>query len=448
MAKRLRVLSINFQFKTQGVDFAPSLDTTKALFDFDVVLLRPHSLAGFMSGHVSKRGAEWWLDRGSDFTNAGTVVRGKMNDIAPLLQKGGLFVIVLDTLEVYKWDPYAYSIARQEEIETLTNYDFLGQGFYQCVHNGSGSGITYTDASDPFARVLQHSNVRWSAYLDSSLTEHLNAIRFFAFNGPGQVVGAIAQIGTGHIVFLPNLQELDEEQFLVACSEYRFSREGTNPPSWVEGIYLVGEKEATEAILEVETEIKQLQDKRTSRIRHRAELLDYKKLLYEKGKTHLEPVVRRALDDLGFNTTPSETIPGSQFEIDGRTTIGSVPGMVEVKGSKNQIPFDEFSKFVPKLLEDFNLAGVQPKGIFVGNGYCEKPPQDRIGETVFSPHVLQAAKTHSIALINSVELYWLVCGVLAKEVTQYEAIRESILSASGYVDLKPFCGARPFPGDK
>jgi hypothetical protein len=63
-----------------------------------------------------------------------------------------------------------------------------------------------------------------------------------------------------------------------------------------------------------------LQNQRQLRSVELEERAAYRKLLYEKGKAQLEPIVLRALDDLDFGTSPSEVI-AEIHEIDGRTTI-------------------------------------------------------------------------------------------------------------------------------
>jgi hypothetical protein len=164
----------------------------------------------------------------------------------------------------------------------------------------------------------------------------------------------------------------------------------------------------------------------------------------EKGKAQLELIVRTALDELGFGTTPSETITGTAFEIDGRTTKGSAPGILEVKGSRKQVSLDEFSPFVTKILADFDAKKFHSKGLLVADGLCETPPKERLGEEVFSSHVLDAAKRHSVALVNSVQLYWAICELLSGKPTDTQAIREAILVADGYVDLRQFFSDSPF----
>ena len=164
----------------------------------------------------------------------------------------------------------------------------------------------------------------------------------------------------------------------------------------------------------------------------------------ENGKTQLEPIVRRALDDLEFGTSPGEVIPGTIHEIDGRTSKGFRAGIVEAKGSKNQIAQSEFSSFVTKILADADVKKKYSKGMFVGNGMCQNEPGKRLGEAVFSPHVLDGAKLNSVALVNSVELYWLCCALLRGDLVDKSKVREAILATNGYVDLKPFSGESPF----
>jgi hypothetical protein len=266
----------------------------------------------------------------------------------------------------------------------------------------------------------------------------------FARNGAGSFVGGVLGPSPGYIVFLPNFLELDEAEFFNACRQYLFAGEEMPAPSWASAVRLPGETEAAERVRSAEREVEQSQGGLKAALADLGSLVNYKKLLFEKGKAHLEPAVRKALDDLGFATTPSEDIPGTSYEIDGRTTEGSSGGILEVKGSKKQISFDEFSPFVIKILADSQQNQRLSKGILVGNGLCLDRPEDRLGTKVFTQHVLDAAKQNSVALINSVELYWLVIRVAEGTLKDCDQIREKILTTSGYVDLRPYCGPSPF----
>jgi hypothetical protein len=436
MPARLEVLSINFPFKASWVAQGPTLATTRALFDFDVVVIRPYLLVGTRPAGRST------IESG-DYSRAHKEVHGKVEDINRLLQQGGLLVVILDEVQDLKFNTGAHSYTGGT-IYTVTNYDFLDEHFFNCVRNGTGSRFEIVNAAEPFSAVLKGSSVQWTAFIGDQPPYPFTDTTFFARNSAGSFIGGQIAAGTGNIVFLPNFKELNEEEFFEACREYRYKREGTPAPDWADRVYLPGALNADSRITEIDERMSEIEEERRDAVRERDQLLAYKKLLYEKGRT-LEPTVLRTLDQLGFATKPGETISGTGFEIDGRTTIGSTPGILEVKGSKKQIALDEFSPFIPKILGDLEATGYASKGILIGNGLCEAPPETRLGENVFSPHVLEAATRQSVALINAVELYCILCGVLSGNITNLEAIREAILTTNGFVSLRQFCRGFPFP---
>jgi hypothetical protein len=438
MPKKLSVISINFPLHDASAVLESTLSTERAFFDFDVLVIRPHTLKHLVSQDPYQRTNPFRIDWES-FNRPRKVVTGKIEDTVRLLENGGILVVILDRLERYEcMTGGRYSSGT---LYTVTNYDFLTDHFFGSVRSGSGAGVQYIDTTDAFSRAMKVSSVRWTAYLCGGLDDPFNSPRIIARNGPSSFVGATVQVGNGWVIFLPNFETLDEEAFFKACDEYKLTRERTQPPAWASAAYLPGEKEANRSISTIEVEISRLEDSRKAALEKRNRLIEFKNLLYEKGKFKLEPIVLRSLNLLGCECSGSEIIAGG-FEIDGRTKVG--PGILEVKGSRSQIGLDEFSSLSTKLMEDFKATGIQSKGILVGNGLCEKPPEDRLGDRVFAPHVLQGARTQSIALINSVELYWIICGLQSTEITDCEPIRGAILAGSGFVDLQRFCGESPF----
>ncbi len=380
IARALRVISIAFPMSTPSVVNESTLATQRALFDFDVVVVRPYRLSR------SSRGR----DDGTDYASAKAEMTNKAADFAHLLDQGGVLVVILDTLDIIQYNSGQYSYT-SGTLYTVTNYDFLDDQIHHKISNGRGDRLTITRPGEPFSAVLRSSEVAWTAFFSGIPAYPLNSLDIFAVNGAGSFIGAISKAFSGHIVFLPNFKHLDEKKFLEACSEYRFGREGTPAPDWVDKVYIPGLADSLAAVRTLNDEINWLQSKRDELLKASNMIASHKKLLLEKGKIQLEPEVRKALDLLGFGTTESEHIPGTNFEIDGRTTVGTRPGILEVKGSKNQIALDEFSPFVVKLLEDFKHKGAMSKGILVGNGLCEEVPNNRLGERVFSPHVLGAS---------------------------------------------------------
>lgn len=439
MARKLRVISINFPFKAPWVVQEPTLATDRALFDFDVAVIRPYLL------DTSKGAGKWEIGH-SDYERYKGTISKKIGDITRLLKQGGLFVVIIDAKQELEFIAGKGGYIGSTKY-TLSNYDFFPPSFYKRLINGRGDRVEIVDHAEPFSSVIKAGVVEWSAYISDNprySTDFFDQIKFFARNGDGSFVGGRLRANDGNIVFLPNFIELNEEKFFETCRKYQFDREGSPPPVWVEHVHLPGAVEANSKISKIEDHMTEQQNQLSEAERELDELLAYKQLLYEKGKTQLEPIVRRALDQLQFGTKPSETIKGTGFEIDGRTTAGSVPGILEIKGSKRQIGLDEYSPFGPKILADLEASDIPSKGILVGNGLCEESPEKRLGETVFSSHVLQAAKTQSVALVNTVELYCVVCEVLSGAISDSETIQESILTTNGFVNLMGFCRNRPF----
>jgi hypothetical protein len=441
--RSLKVISLNFHFRDTTVVCEPGLQTARSLFDFDVVVIRPHSLSPFIQNPTMRiRGYDYLLP--GDYDTLVELVRGRRAELGRLLQQGGVLVIILDSVEVYKFDSHGYGYTQRETVDTVTNYDFLQSFPGHCVFNGGGTNVSFRRQDDPFIRVLKDSDVAWTAYMARTESSPFSAIQVFAENGHGAFVGGKIRTAQGHVIILPSFARLDEDSFLQACGEYRFVGEATPPPDWAEKISVPGEKEIQTKIDSIKEEQRKLEDLLRSEVVRLDDTAKYKKLLFEKGKSHLEPVVRDSLDLLGFRTTPAEIIQGTNFEIDGRTTVGSSPGIIEVKGSKNQIPLDEFSVFPTKIMADLQRSNKLSKGIFVGNGQCTADPRARLGGGVFSAHVRDAAKTQSVVLLNSVELYCLVFNLLAGDSADPQKVQESILNTSGYIDLKAFCKKLPF----
>jgi hypothetical protein len=442
MKMALPVLSINFPFKDKRIKHFDSLAACTTLSDFDVVVIRPHSIGQFVQHPVHEVRGELWVE-GSDFAKVEAVVTRKCPDMLQFLDGGGILVIILDTIETLQWSPYDAARPHLGEMHKVTNYDFLDKEFGSCVHNGCGNEVCIVDDSNLFSKVIQNSRVQWTAFVDQRPLCPLNNPKIFARNPSDSIVGAILEYSRGHIVLLPNFEQLDEGGFLAACTEYVHDDEGSEPPPWLPSVHLPGEGEINGVITSIQFEIRDLQQERLSQLRQRESLLEYKKLLYEKGRTRLKPVVRKALECLGFEPTPPETIPGSPLQVHGRIKGGPAPGVFEVRGSNRQISREELEEFVQELLADLERTNIHSKGILIGNGFCEDTPTRRLGATVFSAEVLKAAERCSVALVNSVELYCIVCSALSKQLAGLEAIRKKIFETSGYVDLRVFCADLP-----
>jgi len=324
MTKPLKTLSINFRFKNPSVVYEPNLSTDKALFDYDLVVVRPYSYHS--SGPGGHFRVEW-----REYSAIKNDVEGKISDINRLLSQGGLLIVILDVLEVFKCHTGGYTGGT---LYTATNYDFLDMHFFEAVRNGSGDRVN-CDPANAFSKVIKGSSVLWTAFISGQgLPYPFSPSEVFATNGTNAFVGASTEVGAGHVVFLPNFKQLNEELFFEACTEYRYQREGTPPPDWTSSVYLPGVTATEEEIASVEETIRALKEERQQKLIGLDKRLAYKKLLF--------------------------------------------------------------------------------------------------------------AKSNSVALVNSVELYAIVCGILDGNIKDLEPIREKILTTNGYIDLRRFIVKSPF----
>jgi len=258
MEKSLRLVSINFPFLESPVEHLRSLATRKALSDYDVVVIRPHPITWLLKHPVSRVGSECWVE-GSDFAKVEAIVTRTKSGILRLLERGGLLVVILDSIEVLKWNPYATGHSHLAGVHKISNYDFLDEQFHSCVGNGSGKDVRLVDTSTPFSKVVQNSLVRWTAFLERQPMCPYDNPRIFARNTPGSVLGAVFECSRGYVVTLPNFERLNEQEFLTACRAYRCERQEANPPLWIPCVYLPGEYEVNNRITGFQVEIKRLQ---------------------------------------------------------------------------------------------------------------------------------------------------------------------------------------------
>ncbi len=89
---------------------------------------------------------------------------------------------------------------------------------------------------------------------------------------------------------------------------------GTPPPNWTKTIFVPGLPPIASQINDLNKQISDLQDTRNLLQQQLEDRAAYRKLLYEKGKIQLEPIVLRALDDLELGTSTRRRPPGSAGE--------------------------------------------------------------------------------------------------------------------------------------
>jgi hypothetical protein len=167
MTKIPKTISVGFPFKNGSVVNEPRLSTNRALFDFEVVVIRPYpNMASILTGV-------------SEYNLVKAEVEGKREDLNRLLAAGGLLIVILSAVHHVVCQTGSYTMVR--EIRTATNYDFLQSNFYECVKNGAGTRIVHT-RPDPFSKVIKGSETYWTAYIDGVMPYPYGNAAIFAAN--------------------------------------------------------------------------------------------------------------------------------------------------------------------------------------------------------------------------------------------------------------------------
>ena len=121
MSKQLRVISINFPFQSTEVVEEDSLATQKALFDFDVVVIRP---PGFNPSRKEY----------ATYSYLESVMSSKKTELGRLFAQGGVLVVILDAPTTLTAQTSSYSSGRTYSVN---NYQFLSHRFVDSLCSGS-----------------------------------------------------------------------------------------------------------------------------------------------------------------------------------------------------------------------------------------------------------------------------------------------------------------------
>jgi hypothetical protein len=203
------------------------------------------------------------------------------------------------------------------------------------------------------------------------------------------------------------------------------------PPVWTEAdeYATVAEKNATAAILRLESEIEAAQARIAEQRAKAEEEGGLRPLLYAKGKI-LESAVLEALVLLGF-TARGHRAGGSEFDAIFESAEGRCLGEVEGKDNK-PISIDKLRQLETNLLEDLDRPEVttEAKGVLFGNGYRLVPPAER--KEYFTEKCLAAARLRGHALIRTPELFRVAKHVKDTGDAEFaRRSREAILTTKG-----------------
>jgi hypothetical protein len=244
-------------------------------------------------------------------------------------------------------------------------------------------------------------------------------------------------VGLGHIILLPSYYHYDNGELLERCIiKLKGHREARPQPTWAKSILVPGQESIISEITEVNEQAATLEKKRANLIDDNDKLERWKYLLYEKGKHHLEPVVREALALLGCQVEPQ-----ADKDADGLVACDYGKALLEVVGSEGTIKIEKLGQLTRNMSSFFEARKSKVKGILVANPFCSEPLDNRppkdTQKQLFGKELIEGAEQLSITILLSTDLYEAVCRILGSKLSKAEkdSLQERIFKGKGLVRL-------------
>lgn len=444
----------------------------KSLMDYDIVLFSPnlpyYQLSSAESGYY--RGLPCYGDSGS-FELLEDMEHWK-KELINALQAGKTVYFLMTNLENFYIDSGSRSSTGTGKnrvvsisVSPYNNYELLPIKIGKLV-TGSGSKILPTKYflfNEFFEKFKAH--MEYKVYIENPPQSEI----IFTGSDTTKILGLNVNYGAGNFVALPYI-EYDFDKFTETekskNSKGSADRDDENNKVWTKSAIKFGsdmldllisiddalkkdskqsskplwannEKYRVEKELTILNEMKNndnsIRDLTDKNIQLESELQEagrIDKLLYEQGKP-LEDAISLALEVLGFST---ENYNDGNLEIDhvinspeGIRCIGEAEG----KDSKD-INIDKMRQLLDSLTEDSLRDDVDEKaiGILFGNAQRLVDPSSRTMD--FTEKCKKTAKRENIALVRTVDLYFVVKHLLHNQDKNYqESCRKAIFDQVG-----------------
>ncbi len=411
-----RVLSFGVPATHSSITPLAGFGDSVSISDYDAFILDPHAL-----------GAQQWPR---------ALFERRQRELRDLVSiKDGVVICFLradrQIVAVQLGGMSCYALLDQtlsQPVSLIRNTVREGEGSqWRLVSNAKG-------AMGGYFRVLQN-NVRFEAFLETqaNAVETMNGI-VFAKNSVGYPVAVEFVAGTGRLCFIPPPHGVPGDRVGAAIARIVDAHFGgpaeIEIPAWAIDVTVPGAGANDGRIAELEKKMEEIKAEVSTLEEQRADLTNYRRLLYGYGKTVLEPVVRQALRLLGFEVPEPEQYTG-EWDVELKDPINKT-AIGEVEGSDGPIDVEKFRQLLNYFQSEV-LEGRIHKAILIGNGHRSKELEAAERRTQFTEHVLRGAKQFGFCLLPTADLFKAVCSVL--ESSQDEAlkaeIRKSILSTDG-----------------
>jgi hypothetical protein len=413
-----RVLNLGIAATHGLIESLGTLNQPLSISDFDAFVFDPTAV----------------LQGGQDVA---TFIR-RQNEIRDLLGvKGGVVVCLLRQpqpigVSIVGYMADTYSVLDQAGSDSLSR-------LRGTVRAGSGSRVkvlpNLKGASAGYFQVLE-GKLQFAAHVEMDPAQLASGGgTVFAFDSVGHPIGVEFAIGAGRICFVPTPEGATSDRVgsaLVRIVEAHYGGPGEiEAPPWLVEVGVPGATAHDAAISELERKNEQIEAEAERLRRKRADLLNYRVLLYGYGKSALEPAVRSAFRLLDFQVPDPDQYEG-EWDVELHEPCSTVTAVCEVEGTEGVVDVDKYRQLLDYVQAEA-LEDRDHKGILVGNGYRLSPPEAQERQSQFSAHALRGAKKNGFCLLPTTELFKAVCAVLdgTQDEGQKIRIRDSIFSTVG-----------------
>lgn len=428
----MRILAIN----VWGIPGASTSDLVNAnvFQDYDAVVVYPEGF-GALYGNSDFNDEQFQTITRQNATTLSNLNKTRREELRILLKRAGVVVCFMLPIS---FAAYSVRYDGKDRLFYISNYDWL---FTEAdrrdelgdIQASRGTTIEYINPAHPFSDYL-NTKPAWSAYVDINGCKEW---RILASAFGTHAISLDKRVELGHIILLPSGYSSGKGQMLEQCiKELLQTHETTPPPNWVKDYLVPGEQEIVNCIVGIDGQISSLEREREAKLSEKRGLERWKYLLYEKGKHHLEPVVRDALKLIGCDVEPQPDKDSNGLVVSDRGTA-----LIEVVGSKGTIRIEKLGELTTNMGNFISKKKKPVKGVLVGNPFCERALDDRppkgSQKPFFAKELLESAQQQGITVLLSTDLYQVVTGILDGKVgaEAKQSIRQRIFEGSGFVML-------------
>lgn len=426
----MKVLAIN-HWGIQGASTS-NLVGANVFQDYDAVVVYPQGFNNLYSSiHFTDEKLQNVSSQiGSEVSN---VNKTRREEIRILLKRAGVVVcFMLPMSFIY----YSERYADRDRSVYISNYDWLFTDVRNelgDIKSSRGTTIEYINPAHPFSNYL-NTKPAWSAYVDIS---DCKKWRILASAFGTHAIALDKRVELGHIILLPSTYYSDKGRMVEKCIEKLLQVDEITPtPNWVKDILVPREQEIINCIIGVDGQISSLEKEREAKLSEKRELERWKYLLYEKGKHHLEPVVRDALKLIGCDVEPQPDKDSNGLVVSDHGTA-----LIEVVGSKGTVKIEKLGELTTNMGNFISEKKKPVKGILIGNPFCEQAldnrPPKQSQKPLFAKQLLESAQKQGITVLLSADLYQVVTSILSGKfgAEEKQSIRQRIFEGSGLVML-------------